>query len=122
VSHSPELVRAIPVLPCLDIARAVAFYAERLGFAAIFRFEDHAAVMRDGSEIHLRLAKDKKSLKNAVCRIEVRGIDSLFEECRSADVLVPNGKLEAGSTSAREFAVKDADGNVITFAEDAFGA
>lgn len=117
MSDAPEMVRAIPVLPCLDIAKAVAFYAERLGFAVLFRFDDHAAVMRDGTEIHLRLSKDKKLAKSSGCRIEVRGIDTLYEECRKAEVLVSDGALEARSLGPREFGVRDGDGNTITFTE-----
>ena len=122
MSHAPELVRAIPVLPCLDIGRAVEFYAGRLGFAVLFRFDDHAALMRDGTEIHLRLCKDKKLPKNSGCRIEVRGIESFFEECTKADVVAPDGTLEARSSNSREFGVQDGDGNTITFTEDSFAA
>lgn len=119
MSDGPELIRAIPVLPCLDIARAIGFYGERLGFAAIFRFDDHAGLMRDGSEIHLRLSKDKKLPKSSGCRIEVRGIESLYQECKKADVIAPKGELSDGG--AREFKVQDGDGNTITFVEDPFG-
>lgn len=122
MSEAPELVRAIPRLPCLDIARAVEFYATRLGFAVLFRFDDYAAVMRDGIEIHLWVTKDKKLPKSCGCRIEARGIDALFEECTKAEVLAPKTALEAKATSAREFAVVDGDGNTLTFVEDPSGA
>lgn len=121
MSEVPELVRALPRLPCLDIARAVEFYATRLGFAVLFRFDDYAAVMRDNIEIHLWLSKDKKLPKSSGCRIEARGIESLFEECSKAEVLAPRTALEAKSTSSREFEVQDGDGNTITFVEDAGG-
>jgi catechol 2,3-dioxygenase-like lactoylglutathione lyase family enzyme len=122
MSDAPELVRAIPRLPCLDIARAVEFYATRLGFAVLFRFDDYAAVMRDGIEIHLWLTKDKKLPKSSSCRIEARGIEALFEECTNAELVSAKVALEAKSSNAREFAVQDGDGNTITFVEDASGA
>jgi catechol 2,3-dioxygenase-like lactoylglutathione lyase family enzyme len=118
MSETPELVRAIPRLPCLDVASAVEFYASRLGFAVLFRFDDYAAVMRDGIELHLWLSKDKKLPKSSGCRIEVRAVDALFEECKKAKVLVPRTKLEAKSTNSREFDIQDGDGNTITFSED----
>ena len=116
MSGAPLLGRAIPVLPSTDIARAVGFYAEKLGFGMSFRFDDYAAVSRDGVEIHLRLVKGSKAPKGGGCRIEVRGIDSLYEECSSAGVVQGNGNLEAASL--REFVVQDGDGNLITFAEN----
>ncbi len=115
MSSAPQMARAIPVLPCLDIARAVEFYAEHLGFGMSFRFEGYAAVARDGAEIHLRLVKGSKAPKGGGCRIEVQGIESLFEECSSAGVVHGKGTLQGG---VREFAVQDGDGNLITFAED----
>jgi catechol 2,3-dioxygenase-like lactoylglutathione lyase family enzyme len=117
MSDAPQLGRAIPVLPCLDIARAVEFYAARLGFGVCFRFDDYAAVARDGVEIHLWLCKDKKLPKHSGCRIEVRGIESLFDECTQAGVVEPKGALATKSWNVREFAVRDGDGNLITFAE-----
>jgi catechol 2,3-dioxygenase-like lactoylglutathione lyase family enzyme len=118
MSGAPQLGRAIPVLPCLDIARAVEFYAEHLGFGMSFRFDDYAAVARDGVEIHLRLFKGSKAPNGGGCRIEVQGIESLFEECSNSGVVLGNGTLEGGTSSVREFAVQDGDGNLITFAED----
>lgn len=118
MSDTPQLGRAIPVLPCLDIARAVEFYAARLGFGVCFRFDDYAAVARDGVEIHLWLCKDKKLLKNGSCRIELRGIEPLFDECTQAGAVEPMGALATKSWNVREFAVRDVDGNLITFAED----
>jgi hypothetical protein len=61
----------------------------------------------------------------ASCRIEVEGIDELYEELRAADVLHPVSRDGVDDTDfgTREFATLDLDGNLVTFhlwvAEDA---
>jgi catechol 2,3-dioxygenase-like lactoylglutathione lyase family enzyme len=106
----------VPELPCLDIARAVEFYAERLGFAPSFRFSDHAGLTRDAVEIHLRLCSDPAIPKNSGCRIEVNDARALHEELKR------QGVLEADAANPpenlHEFTVLDSDGNRITFAQD----
>lgn len=108
VADGPRLTRAVPVLPCADIARAVEFYAERLGFAPAFRFESHASVLRDGVEIHLYRAD---APVGAACRIEVAQLRALHDEMSRQGVV--QGTVDLG-----EFSVLDADGNRITFAQD----
>ena len=53
----------------------------------------------------------------ASCRIEVEGIDELYEELRAADVLHPVSRDGVDDTDfgTREFATLDLDGNLVTF-------
>ena len=107
-ADGPRLTRAVPMLPCADIARAVEFYAERLGFAPAFRFESHASVIRDEVEIHLQRAAEIGP--GAGCRIEVAQLESLLDEMSRQGVVQ--------HSDPGEFTVLDVDGNRITFARD----
>lgn len=117
-SDGPRLKRIVPVLPCLDIGRAIEFYAERLGFAPSFRFDDYASVTRDEVEIHLWLCKDPASARTSGCRVEVDDIEDLYREMKGQGVIPANGELADRPWNFREFVVLDGDGNLITFAQD----
>ena len=111
----PRLLAAIPILASLDIARSLAFF-ERLGFKTKAWPEHSAGVAaRDGIHIHFWLCSDASIPKAAACRIEVEGIDELFNEMSACGVIHPNGRLENKPWGVREFAIVDIDGSLVTF-------
>jgi len=113
------LRRAVPVLASLDIEATQRFYAERLGFATVARYPDYGIVARDDVQIHFWLTDDAAIPKATSCRVDVDGIDALYEELRAAGVVHPNGPLTDQPWGLREFAVLDGDGNLITFGQQA---
>jgi catechol 2,3-dioxygenase-like lactoylglutathione lyase family enzyme len=112
-----RLERAIPVLASLDLEATQRFYADRLGFDAGPRYPDYGICTRDGVQIHFWLTDDADIPKATSCRIDVVGIDRLYEEMREAGVVHPNGPLTEQPWGFREFAVLDGDGNLIKFGE-----
>ena len=112
-----EFRSAIPKHAAGDIPRAVQFYEEALGFARLFVLDDYAAVARGPVEIHLWRCADRYIAENTACRVNVEGIDVLYEEYRPKGVIHPNGGLETKPWGFREFTVLDLDGNAITFCE-----
>ena len=120
VSSSPaRLSRAIPLLASLDIDRTLAFYAQRFGFTReVFHVEDAAGVARDDVQIHFWKCDDRRIAECTSCRIEVVGIERLYEELRPQGVVHPNGPLTDQPWGYREFAVLDCDGNLLTFVEE----
>jgi hypothetical protein len=50
-------------------------------------------------------------------RIRVEGIEELYESCSARGPVHPNAPLEDKPWGAREFAVTDGDGNLLTFFE-----
>jgi catechol 2,3-dioxygenase-like lactoylglutathione lyase family enzyme len=109
--------RAVPVLASLDLDSTLRFYAERLGFEPVARYPDYATCARDGVAVHFSLTDDAELPKVTACRIDVVGIDRLYEEMSAAGVVHPNGPLRDQPWGMREFAVLDQDGNLITFGE-----
>lgn len=130
--------RSIPALPVQDIAVAVAFYRDRMGFRIRHQEEGFAIVVRDAVEIHLWEASDQgwreRNLElwnapvqsgaesfiagTASCRIEVEGIDELFAEYKDRGVLYgSNTVIERQAWGDREFPALDYERNLLTFFE-----
>ena len=130
-----SLSQTIPALPVRDMAAAVGFYRDRLGFEVPHHDGGFAVVGRDGAVIHLWEAGDESwrerdSVERPVrsgaesfiagtasCRILVEGVDDLYAELAAADVLHPVSKEGVDDTDfgTREFATLDLDGNLVTF-------
>ena len=130
-----NLRQTIPALPVRDAAAAVSFYRDRLGFRVLHHDGGFAVLRRDEAVLHLWEASDESwrsrdSMESPVrsgaesfiagtasCRIQVEGIDELYEELRLQDVLHPVSTQGVDSTDfgSREFATLDLDGNVVTF-------
>ncbi len=129
------LGRTIPALPVRRAAEAVPFYRDRLGFEVLHHDGGFAVMRRDDAVLHLWEAGDegwreRPSIERPVrsgaesfiagtasCRIEVDGVDELYEELREAGVLHPvsRGGVDETDFGTREFATTDGDGNLLTF-------
>ncbi len=130
--------KTIPALPVQDIQQSVKFYTERLGFAARYQDEGYCIAVRDDIEIHLWRSGDE-SWKNkgaelaakpidsgaesflagtSGCRIEVQGIDELFEEYKRQGVIYsPDTVVRKQPWGHREFPALDHHRNLLTFYE-----
>jgi catechol 2,3-dioxygenase-like lactoylglutathione lyase family enzyme len=128
--------RTIPALPVRDVAVAVAFYRERLGFEVLHHDGGFAVLGRDDAVLHLWEAGDEgwrgreDLAAKPVCsgaesfiagtasaRIEVEDVDGLYAELSAAEVLHPVSRDGVDETDfgTREFATLDRDGNLLTF-------
>jgi catechol 2,3-dioxygenase-like lactoylglutathione lyase family enzyme len=130
-----ELGRTIPALPVANAAAAVDFYRDRLGFDVLHHDGGFVVLQRDDAVIHLWQASDESwrargSFEQPVqsgaesfiagtasCRIEVDGVDELYEELAQKNVLHAVSKNGPDETDfgTKEFAVVDQDNNLITF-------
>jgi catechol 2,3-dioxygenase-like lactoylglutathione lyase family enzyme len=130
---------ATPALPVHDMAAAVRFYRDRLGFDATHVDEaGFGIVSRDDCVLHLWSAVDRSwrdrpdftehpitsgaedfIAGTASCRIEVGDADaleSLFEELKLAQVLhYTSHAIVATDYGTREFHVSDLTGNLLSF-------
>jgi catechol 2,3-dioxygenase-like lactoylglutathione lyase family enzyme len=102
--------QAIPAMPVTDATASVGFYRDRLGFEVLHHDGGFAVLRRDEAVVHLWEASDESwrergSLERPVrsgaetfiagtasCRIEVEGVDELYEELRGSDVFHPVSK------------------------------
>ena len=133
-----KMIKTIPALPVQDIKYSMEFYSMKLGFQVRHFDVGFAIVVRDEVEIHLWKSgdeswKDKGSFLTtkpissgaesflagtASCRIEVQGIDELFEEYQKQAVIYnPDTVVEDQPWGNREFNALDHHGNLLTFYE-----
>ena len=107
-----------------DLAGAIEYYRDRLGFSEDFRFEGfYGAVNRVGFTIHLKCAPKvagdrahKKEHEHLDAYVAVTGVAALYEELgsRGARITKPLGKRPWGRT---DFYVEDLDGYILCFSE-----
>ena len=128
------LGRTIPALPARDVAAAVEFYGERLGFGVLHHDDGFAVLRRDEAVLHLWQADDERwrgreaaspvasgaesfLAGTASCRIETADVDALYEELRRREVLHPTSREGIARTDfgTREFHALDLDGNLVSF-------
>lgn len=116
---------AVPALPVSDERRAVAFFAEVLEFEELRDADGRGLgiLRRDAVEVHLWVADgsavgaERHLAGSASCRVQVTGVDDLYERCRAAGVVHPAAALADQPWGTREFGVLDPDGNLIRLFE-----
>jgi catechol 2,3-dioxygenase-like lactoylglutathione lyase family enzyme len=113
-----RMTMAVPIIPARDTEASAAWYRDHLGFDVIHAEPEYAIVERDSVGVHFwgpsGIPPDKS---DTMFRIRVEGIDELYERCRAEEIVHPNAPLEEKPWGAREFAVVDGDGNLLTFFE-----
>jgi len=113
-----HLQKAEPVLASLNIFRTVDFYQQKLGFDRVgWKDENYAILHRDHVTLHFWKCNDKIHPENTSCYLIVADVDGLYEELKPHGVIRPNGDLADQPWGMREFAILDADGNMIRFGQ-----
>ena len=109
---------AIVIVPVRDVGKSVAYYRDVLGFHVEFQYGEptsYAGLERGSALIHLQAAADtRRQPGQAALYIFVTEVDALHDELRSrgARVVVEPKTYDYGM---RDFAVRDLDGNQLTF-------
>jgi catechol 2,3-dioxygenase-like lactoylglutathione lyase family enzyme len=131
VKSSPSkatIVGAEPQLLVTDIKRSREFFCEKLGFSLVFSYGKppyYAQVARDSARLNLRCVerpviestvRDREELLSASMTVATAGeIKLLFLEFQSAGVAF-HQRLKKQPWGARDFVVRDPDGNLLLFA------
>ena len=122
------IVGAEPQLLVTDIKRSCEFFREKLGFSLVFSYGKppyYAQVRRDAARLNLRCidrsviestVRDLEELLSASMTVATADeIKLLFLEFQSAGVVF-HQTLKKQPWGARNFVVKDPDGNLLLFA------
>jgi uncharacterized glyoxalase superfamily protein PhnB len=122
------IVCAEPQLLVSDIERSCEFFCEKLGFSLVFSFGKppfYSQVRRDAAHLNLRYVersviestvRDREELLSASMTVATaEEIKLLFLEFQSAGVAF-HQRLKKQPWGARNFIVKDPDGNLLLFA------
>ena len=128
VSAKAVISAAVPQLFVANIGAATEFFVSRLGFAIAFTYGEppfYAQVRRDGARINLRCVdrpvidadlRDRDELLAASLTVATAGeIKTLFLEFQAAGVPFVR-TLKRQPWGARDFIVRDPDGNLLLFA------
>jgi predicted enzyme related to lactoylglutathione lyase len=125
MDKQPTLGNISPLIPAGgDMEKAIAFYEQQLGFKKIHQEGNPvnmAIVKRDSAEIFLLKNDDKHLAEKTTFRIQVNGIEQLYQEfqAKGGQMIHPNGHLESKPWGMKEFAILDIAGVCITFYEPA---
>jgi uncharacterized glyoxalase superfamily protein PhnB len=116
---APTFFAAYPVLPCSNVARAVAYYRDILGFTVKVVSPDnaYAIVERDSVELHLDSPVYARghTVGNAECYIWIKGdIDALHADFAKRGALQLHPVADR-LYQFRDFTCCDPDGNRMTF-------
>ena len=122
------IVCAEPQLVVTDIKRTCEFFQQKLGFSLVFSYGDppyYAQLRRDAARLNLRCVevpviestvRDREELLSASMTVATTDeIKLLFLEFQSAGVTFRQ-KLKKQPWGAKNFIVKDPDGNLLLFA------
>ena len=113
-----RMTMAVPIIPARDTRESAAWYRDNLGFDVVHVERDYGIVERDAVGVHFWGPSGVEPAdSNTMFRIRVEGIDELYAQCGNRGIVHPNAPLEAKPWGAREFAVLDGDGNLLTFFE-----
>ena len=105
-----------PVFHVLNVATALAFYCESLGFALAWKWGEpatQASVCR--GRVSISLALDPRKAGTGEAYIEVGGIDDYHSELATRGVAL--GEVADRPYGMRDFAVTDRSGNRIVFGQ-----
>jgi catechol 2,3-dioxygenase-like lactoylglutathione lyase family enzyme len=107
-----------PILGTRDLAKAVRFYVDRLGFTLTFGDPsipvNYVGLRRDQAEFHMQFQYEHEMGTTRV-RFVVDDPDALYEEYKDKDVFYEGTRLANTPWGTREFALYDLDRNALTF-------
>jgi catechol 2,3-dioxygenase-like lactoylglutathione lyase family enzyme len=128
ISTQAVIASAEPQLFVADIKASCGFFTGKLGFVVAYTYGEppyHAQVKRDGARLNLRCVaqpvidaglRDREELLSAsIIVATAQEIKQLFLEFQSAGLTFPQ-TLKSKPWGARDFIVKDPDGNLLLFA------
>ena len=126
ISARAVIAGAEPQLFVADIKASCGFFETKLGFATAFTYGEppfYAQVGRDGARINLRCVaqpvidadvRDRKQLLSASLTVATATeVEALFREFQARGATFFQARESWG---ARDFIVKDPDGNLLLFA------
>lgn len=122
----PVIEDAVAIVPVRDIAATMRFYADSLGFERRLETADFAIAVHGEAAIHFVATDDDRALEATATHISVylwvRRLDALWEVLRPGLDGLPDGRVRPPFDQPygmREFHVKDPDGCLLMFGENA---
>jgi catechol 2,3-dioxygenase-like lactoylglutathione lyase family enzyme len=119
--HTATFTQVQPILGTRDLAKAVSFYVDRLGFTLAFGDPfipvNYVGLRRDRVELHMQFQYEHE-MGTIRLRLLVDDPDALYEEYKDKNVFYEGTQLKDTPWGTREFALYDSDRNSLTFYRD----
>jgi hypothetical protein len=110
------LLKAIPVLPAVNIRDTIDFYTLKLGFTGV-NYGDYAILKLKEAEIHLAMATTKNPFHPGSCYILTDDIECLYADFSAKELIYPKTILKDKPGRCKEFSIKDNNGNLVRFGQ-----
>ncbi len=114
-SPPPMMRQALPELPFDDVAAAVAYYRDVLGFRINYQQQDLGVMYRDEVTV-LLIARSERHTGIGSFEVYVENADALYAELRAKGANL-RGEPVSHPWGLRDFRMLDLEGNRITFAQ-----
>ena len=108
---SASLTSVVPVVQVSDLATAITFWTDTLGFELAFDVGGYAGVRRDAVEVHLTTF-EKNGIGSLVVRLHTPDVDA-FHATVDTGAIDPEEPLRSTPHGTRHFGLRDPDGNQI---------
>jgi catechol 2,3-dioxygenase-like lactoylglutathione lyase family enzyme len=113
-----------PVIPTRDVAAAIEWYREQLGFQLLFVDDEedpgYAGVVRDDAQIHFQWhePKERAGCDSLQLRVFVADPDALHAEYLAQATIGPDQPVHDTGWGTREFGLYDPEMNALFFYRD----
>lgn len=119
-----NIVQVTPFMHVPDIAAAIAFLTDTLGFTVDFRMSNYAYLSREGAGLRMLEAGPGDPFQPGTRRFayyfDCRDVDALYAELKPKLDLLPPGDVHGPADkhyNQRELLVLAPDGNLIAFGQ-----
>jgi catechol 2,3-dioxygenase-like lactoylglutathione lyase family enzyme len=120
-----NFIQITPFMHVPDLAAAVAFFEDVLGFRTIVRMRDYAYLHRETAGIRIMQNRGEDGAPPGNRRfayyVDVKDVDALYAELKPKLDLLPDGDVHGPADKPygqRELLVLAPDGNVIAFGSE----
>lgn len=113
-----------PVLPARDVAEAIDYYVEKLGFELAFKYPEdkpeYVGIRRDNVSLHLQWHAEEsfEKVERLQLRFVINNVDELFEEYKIHDLMNMNENPIITDWGTYEFSFYDLNMNGLFFYQD----
>jgi catechol 2,3-dioxygenase-like lactoylglutathione lyase family enzyme len=119
-----NILQVTPFMHVADLASAVSFFEDMLGFVTLFRIRDYAYVEREGAGLRIQSHDNPDEIgkphRGFAYYFDVRDVDALLAELRPRLAVLPDGDVQGPVNQEygqRELLIRAPDGNLVVFGQ-----
>jgi len=119
-----NIIQITPFMHIDNVARAVDFFTNTLGFKCLIHVRDYAYVEREGAGIRIQSHADPAELGTAhqgfAYYVDVHDLDAILAELGPKLAALPTGDVRGPvdqSYGQRELMIRAPDGNLVVFGQ-----